>query len=129
MKLEDLPTNEDWNSWEYVLAGHDYTAYSGAFSVLDFSRRVDDITEDRIARVDLWFGESPEGYGSQDFVALVELTDGAWAACMAWADTTGWGCQDGVEWKVGPDRQLVIEQGLDRAARIKLGVALDGESS
>ncbi len=136
MKLDDLPTNEEWNSWGQVLAsdpadpaddGWTYgNSYSGAYSTVDGSK-VEDITAARIATVDLWFGESPEGYGSLDFVALCSLTDGRWAACLAWADTTGWGCRDGVQWKVAPARDEAISQGLDRAARVKLGVLLPGE--
>lgn len=134
MNVEELPVNDDWTAsdWRYVfpLGTEDDAwvtpSYSGAFSVHD-SGQVEDITADRIARVDLWFGESPEGGGSLDFAALVELTDGTWATCLAWADYTGWGCQDDVQWKWAHTREDAISQGLDRRTRERLGVPLSGE--
>lgn len=41
---------------------------------------------------------SPEGYGSLECCGLVRTADGYFWAFDAWADTTGWGCQDGVSW-------------------------------
>ena len=114
----DVLFKNDGSGWGSV--------YSGAYSTTDGSR-VEDITRDRVARVDrshVEFGD----YAETSVELLVELTDGTWAACMASCDTTGWDCQAGVQWKVAPTRQEAIEQGLDRAARAALGVPLDGES-
>jgi hypothetical protein len=117
--------------WASILApdpGDEYgwgSSYSGAFSTVDGSR-VEDITAERIARVDLTYGVDNDG---PDLAILTELTDGTWAACMAWADFTGWGCQDDVQWKVAPTRDEAISQGLDREARRKLGVPLPGEDN
>jgi hypothetical protein len=124
MNRIDLPVNDGFtlDDWDCVLT--DY--YTGAFSVYD-GCRVQDVTVERIARVDAWKGDSPDGYGSVDFAALVELAEGSWAGCMAWADTTGWDCQSGVQWKWANTRDDVISQGLDRDARARLGVPLAGE--
>jgi hypothetical protein len=131
--LPDLGAEVDSDNWAYLLpnppaGSYATTEYSGTYSVYDGSR-VEDVTADRIARVDLKFGDSPEGYGSNNIAVLVELTDGTWAACMAWADTTGWGCQCEVQWKWARTRDEAISQGLDREARRKLGVALSGDAS
>lgn len=136
MNIEDLPAlgpDVDSDNWPYLLPNPPAnswatTEYSGTYSIYDGSR-VDDVTAERIKRVDLRFGQSPEGYGSSDIVVLVELTDGTWAACMAWADTTGWGCQCDVQWKWARTREEAISQGLDRDARRKVGVPLPGEAA
>lgn len=134
MRAEDLPDigEIERDVWSSILPASDGwgwgSSYSGAYSTVDGSQ-VGDVIADRIARVHLTFGESPEGYGSTDMAILVELTDGTWAACMAWSDTTGFGCQDDVQWKVAPTRAEAISQGLDREARRKLGVLLPGEEA
>lgn len=99
------------------------SVYSGTFSVLD-GAQVEDVTRERIARVEAAHDYSPEGYGSTDLCCLVELTDGSWAACVAWCDTTGWDCRADAQWKWAPTRELAISQGLDREARRRLNVAL-----
>lgn len=43
------------------------------------------------------WGYSPEGYGSWTGGFILELKDGRFAKLTGWCDTTGWGCQDGVE--------------------------------
>lgn len=128
MKREDLPAvgEIDKSVWTNLLADERYSSYSGAYSTADGSRAVD-ITAERIARIDLAFGVCTEGYADTDMAILAELTDGMWAACIAWSDTTGFGCQDDVQWKVAPTRAEAISQGLDRVARQKLGVPLPGE--
>jgi hypothetical protein len=137
MNLADLPafgSDVDASNWPYILPeppddhrSYSSTEYSGTYSIYDGSR-VEDVTPERIARVDRIFGESPDGDGSVDLAVLVELTDGSWAACMAGADTTGWGCQCDVQWKWASTRDEVISQGLDRAARAKLDVALESDA-
>lgn len=133
MRVEDLPTNADWTAadWSEVFPGTDDGwsggDYSGTYSVHD-SSKVADVTPERISRVVAWEGHSPEGGGSVDFIALVRLTDRTWAACTAWADYTGWGCQANAQWKWGRTKRAVIEQGLDREGRKRLGVPLRGES-
>lgn len=127
MRLEDLPTSDVWGAydWQAVLSGDWSNSYTGAhFAPL--GEQAPDITPERIARVYGWRAESPEGYGSINFACVVELTDGTWAACMAWADTTGWGCQDGVEWRVARDLSDVVAYGLDQRGRTDLGMALEG---
>jgi hypothetical protein len=129
MNLTDLPTSSDWDAWECVLSDTPDSYYEGATAVGIFGATVEDITTDRIARVDLWHAAGLLDYGEQDFVCLVELTDGTWATCVAWCDTTGWGCRrQGVEWKVATTRDDAIRLGLDKAARARLGVPLPGEA-
>jgi len=41
---------------------------------------------------------SPEGYGSLDCAGIYQFDINTYYAYSGWADTTGWGCQDGVEW-------------------------------
>ncbi len=63
---------------------------------------------------------SPEGWGSHEIIALVEFEDGAWGLCEAWADTTGWGCQDGVEWRVGTEADVQRLITPDQAEKLGL---------
>ncbi len=120
MRLEDLPTNDDWSDydWRQVFRGEvadewSYSRsdnYSGTFRAGDLTgERIEDVTPGRIAEVVQWHAESPEGYGSVDFWALVKLTDGQYAVCEAWADTTGWGCRADAWWKAGTYEQCVAE--------------------
>ena len=130
MNIKELPDIGELDSsvWPNILAEQEYgSSYTGAFSTVDGSP-VGDITPDRIARIDLTYGEAGD-WNETDMVILAELADGTWAACMAWSDTTGFGCRDDVQWKVAPTRDEAISQGLDRLARQKLGVPLPGEES
>ena len=126
MNLTDLPTNEHWDAhdWEYVLHGSEF--YEGAFTAPDGARAAD-ITADRIVRVDRWWATGGHEYADQDFVAVVELSDGTWAACMAWTDSSGWGCQQGVYWRVTQSLDDAVTYGLDQEGRRKLGLSLVGE--
>lgn len=72
---------------------------------------------------DLW-AASPEGWASTDIALLARLVDGRWATCVAWSDTTGFGCQHQVDWRINPSREQAIRQGLDKAARVHLGLPL-----
>jgi hypothetical protein len=62
-----------------------------------------------------------------NLAALLALTGGSWAALVSWCDTTGYGCQDGTDWKVCATREEAISQGLDLEARRYLGLELSGE--
>ncbi|MFH8792262.1 hypothetical protein [Streptomyces sp. NPDC017941] len=74
----------------------------------------------------LW-AVSPEGYGSTDIALVARLYDGRWATCVAWSDTSGFGCQQGVDWRVNATQELAISQGLDKESRKHLGLSLPGE--
>lgn len=123
MKLDDLNASHDslFTDWAYVLVGSKFSAYRGAYDLN--GQLVEDITADHIAHVDLIWREG-DCCNETNMVALVELTDGTWAGLMAWCDTTGWGCEDDVIWKVAPTRELAISQCLDKEARARLGVPL-----
>ncbi|MGW4222935.1 hypothetical protein ACWEG1_05710 [Streptomyces bauhiniae] len=77
---------------------------------------------------DLWC-ISPEGGGSLDIALVASLHDGQWATCVAWSDYTGFGCQQGVDWRINPTREAAISQGLDKESRTHLGLALPGEEN
>lgn len=84
---------------------------------------------EQIAEVtDLW-AVSPDGFGSTDIAFLARLGDGRWATCVAWSDTSGFGCQQGVDWRINDSRELAISQGLDKEARAHLGLSLPGEEA
>lgn len=123
MNLQDLPTNGDWyvNDWEHVFAGSSY--YEGAFHAPD-GARVADITADRVAEVLAWRAYSAEGMADVNFAAIVRLTDGTYAGCMAWTDTSGWGCQQGVYWRVVDTLPDAVSFALDEQGRRWLGTTL-----
>jgi hypothetical protein len=124
------PETFDLDDWGVVFPGDSCGLYNGTYAVYDSDEvdPVQDITRDRVARVDA--AHVKEGDCSEtNLTLLVELTDGTWAACMAWCDTTGWDCGAGVQWKWGRTRDEVIRQGLDRGSRRLLGVPLEGEEA
>lgn len=101
MNIEQFPEIEHWSvyDWEVVLDDANNSA-----ELISKNGSAGRITADRINNV-LWItADSPEGYGSVDMACIVQLMDGRYAMCEAWADTTGWGCRDGVSWKVGYNR-------------------------
>lgn len=100
MNLEDLPTSDDWGDydWGEVLGARTNRAGFGG-------EPAEPVTADRIAEILHWHGSSPEGGGSKDFYAVVRLTDGTFAVSEAWADYTGWGCQDDAWWRVADTLQ------------------------
>ncbi len=123
MNPRDLPTNDVWDTsdWHYVLAGSEF--YEGAFTAPD-GQKTDDIDADRIINVIAWNAASEEGGNDKNFAALVRLADGRWAGCMAWTDYTGWGCQQGVYWRVVDSLPDAGAFGLDQQGRRWLGQAL-----
>lgn len=80
-----------------------------------------------IAGLSALWSISPEGYASRDIAFIAKLHDGRWATCVAWSDTSGFGCQQGVDWRINPTRELAISQGLDKESRAHLGLSLPGE--
>lgn len=76
----------------------------------------------------LW-ATSPEGYGSTSLAFLARHQDGRWITCVAWSDTSGFGCQQGVDWRINDTREQAISQGLDKESRAHLGLALPGEET
>ena len=84
---------------------------------------------DQIAEITHLWAVSPEGYGSTDIAFLARLTNDQWATCVAWSDTSGFGCQQGVDWRINPTREAAISQGLDKESRTHLGLSLPGEES
>jgi hypothetical protein len=77
---------------------------------------------------DVW-AISPEGYGSTEIALVARLMDDQWATCVAWSDTSGFGCREDVDWRINPTREAAISQGLDKESRTHLGLALPGEEN
>lgn len=90
-----------------------------------------DIPEpDQITEITHLWATSPEGYASTSIALLARLADGRWATCVAWSDTSGFGCQQQVDWRIHATRGQAVALGLDTEARGRLGLALgDGEST
>lgn len=118
MKLNELPTNDDWSEydWQQVFPNRADDKYGNSGDYRGTFRagrveaeQIEDVTAGRIAEVVQWHAESPDGYGSVDFWALVRLTDSQYAVSEAWADTTGWGCRADAWWKVGTREQCLAE--------------------
>ncbi|MGW4703733.1 hypothetical protein [Streptomyces sp. NPDC004285] len=84
---------------------------------------------EQIAEVSHLWATSPEGWGSTDIAFLARLTDGQWATCVAWSDTSGFGCREDVDWRINPTREQAIAQGLDKESRTHLGLSLPGEEN
>lgn len=80
-----------------------------------------------IAEVTHLWADSPEGFASTDIALLARLTDGRWATCVAWSDTSGFDCQGDVDWRINDTRELAISQGLDKESRVHLGLPLPSE--
>lgn len=125
-----LPENDQFSRyiWEYILPGG--YAYESTLAI-DGGPQVEDVTAERIATVHAFYAAPQEGAGwaETDVALLAELTDGTWATCVAWRDSSGWDCRSGANWRVAPTRELAISQGLDKAARAFLGLALPGEAT
>jgi hypothetical protein len=101
---DKLPTTEIWTEgdWDEVLdQPAEYAAKGGDAGKM---------TWERIRDVIWLTADSIEGYSSVDMACVVTLTDGSCAICEAWCDTTGWGCRDGVTWKVGPTLETVVSE-------------------
>lgn len=84
---------------------------------------------DQIAEVTHLWVISPEGYASLDIALMGRLTDGRWVTCVAWSDTSGFGCRQGVDWRINDSRESAISFGLDQESRRHLGLAMPGEEN
>lgn len=132
MNYEDLPTNDEWEEydWRQVFAPDDSTSGIEVRIMPPGGGQPQPASADtappalaNVVEVTHWHGESPEGYGSLDMAALLHLEGGRWCAVTAWADTTGWGCRDGVEFIVG-DRDDLITYGFGDEHRRLLGLVV-----
>jgi hypothetical protein len=83
---------------------------------------------DEITSIDAyWHWHEEDGGSESDLAALLRLTGGRWASLTSWCDYTGYGCQDGTDWRVFATRGEALTQGLDLEARRRLGLELPGE--
>lgn len=85
--------------------------------------QLDPVMPEDVLAVVAHHGISPEGYGSIDLWAIVQLQDGRYGMVEAWADTTGWGCQDGVVWKVCTSYDQAVSE-LSEVNRRELALQL-----
>ena len=79
---------------------------------------------DQITEITHLWAISPEGYASTNIALMGRLADGRWVTCVAWSDTTGFGCQEGVDWRISDTRETAIAMGLDKESRAHLGLPL-----
>lgn len=105
MKIEHFPTNNgiDAHDWEEV------------FSRIALDHR--DVEE-----VLLHKGESPEGGGSIELEAMLRMKDGTFTTIDAWADYTGWGCQDSVQYRTHRSQGEAYMLGLSDRGREWFGI-------
>lgn len=82
---------------------------------------------DTIAEITHLWAVCRDGYADLDLALLARLTDGQWATCVAWSDTSGFDCRGDVDWHTADTREAAISQGLDKEARAHLGLSLPGE--
>jgi hypothetical protein len=69
-----------------------------AYDIYDFTESVKQskIVEKDIKHVKAAWGKNGD-YSEWEGGFLLELKDGRWMYLTGWCDTTGWGCQDGIE--------------------------------
>ncbi|WP_282698041.1 hypothetical protein [Streptomyces sp. CC208A] len=82
---------------------------------------------EQIAEITHLRAVSPEGWASTNIALLAHLTDGRSATCVAWSDTTGFGCQQGVDWRINDTREQAIAMSLDKESRSHLGLTLPND--
>ena len=73
----------------------------GEYTLYDFTESLDrvDLKGHKLESVVRAWGFSPEGYASWEGGFVLHFGDGQYAYLSGWCDTTGWGCQDGVDIK------------------------------
>ena len=127
--MSEFPTNAEWaaSDWREVLAADDgETPHGGGPEFHDVATipatPAAPFTMRDVKAVHAFNGWSPEDGGSVQLHTLVELHDGRWAVGEAWADYTGWGCRDGVDWRIAADRETAIRLGASEEGREALGL-------
>lgn len=116
----DGPASE-YSDWAHI------TGHGDGF--VEWRNLAGELTDERpdVAEVvDCWFNHNgdpaDEGTGTELHVyAVVRFTDGRWGYVEAWNDFTGWGCQDGIDWRIsdeGPER--LYEVGMTDEGRARL---------
>jgi hypothetical protein len=84
---------------------------------------------DQIAEITGLWAISPEGWGSTDIALIGRLADGRWVTCVAWSDTSGFGCRQSVDWRINDTREAAIAFGLDQESRSHLGLQLTNDAN
>lgn len=75
-----------------------------------------------------YFRPGESGYAEMDLVAVMRLKDGRWASVHGGCDTTGWGCQDYIDWRYGTSLNDIVVNGLTNQSRGWLNLELPGEA-
>lgn len=79
----------------------------------------DGFIQQDVEKVIIAWGRSPEGYGSIEMHGLFRLKDNRYACLNAWADTTGWGCQESGDSSLHPTFDHAVRFGMtDEIRRI-----------
>ena len=81
---------------------------AGTYSAYDFTETVNHyespFNEKQVDKVLFAYGQSNEGYGEWSGGFILRLKDGRTVMLTGWCDTSGWGCQDGMNWvELGSD--------------------------
>lgn len=85
---------------------------------------------DKVDEIYRFYARSPEGWGSLETAFVASSTDGRWITMSAWADTTGWGCQQNdVSWKSFDTLEEAIKFGLSQSDRMKMDLLLKEEEA
>lgn len=74
----------------------------GSYTNYDFSETVNHVDSpikmEQVKEVLFAYGDSQEGYGQWAGGFIMRLNDGRIILITGWCDTSGWGCQDGINW-------------------------------
>lgn len=82
------------------------------------------VTRADVATVAALHEDADVMYGEFDGVGLFQLKDGRWLVARGWADTSGWGWQDGTSAAVAASSADAIRFGLTDGERAHLGLTL-----
>lgn len=80
-----------------------------------------DIRLDDVASIEKWWTDASD---EPNFIWLLRLTDGRWAAATGWTDYTGWDCQSAFTLKAFASREEAIRLGFTLNDRELLGELL-----
>lgn len=126
MKRNEFPVNDDWrrDDWLVVLEDDQGATNPREFeTVLTSAASANPFTTADVAEVVAWHGTSPEGWASLEFTCVLRLSDGRYAFCEAWADTSGWGCQDSTNWRLASTLVELVTHGMTPANASQLGLS------
>lgn len=115
--MDEIERQPDEGDLQYALeATNEIHAATGS------TASAERFTHEDVAEVIAWWATSPDGYGSIDLLTVVRVKDGRFAFIDAWADTTGWGCQDGAVIRTATTLEELAVHGMTSEQCELLGV-------